>query len=480
MQIPILNGSTTDSAADFRTSLPLNLMPVAKETGISKGYLRTAEGMAEFANSIYSGSADRGAVNWKGGCYRVIGEWLTRVNVDGTIDYLGNVDDDGNPAVLVYSFDRLAVAAAGKLYYYRPGFGVQEVTDPDLGTVVDLVWIAGYFMTTDGEFLIVTDLNDPFSVNPLKYGSSEARPDPVNGLREVRNEVYAVNRYTTEVFQNVGGTGFPFQRVEGAMIPKGAVGTFATAYFLDTIAFVGSGENEPPSVYLVGTGQAQKLATREVETLLMSYTEEQLAEVRVESRQDKLQQLLYIHLPDKSLVYDASGTAVAGEPVWFTVASGANAELPYRARNYVWAYGKWLFGDLQSLKIGYFNNRDARQFGQAVPWQFDTQVLYNEGRGAIIHSLELVRLSGRDASSPGEGTAAAVDATYSHSYTHNGLQWSQPRLISGGKPGDTQKRVGWRTLGRMDHWRGLRFRGLNNPYPESIVRLEAEIEPLEA
>ena len=28
----------------------------------------------------------------------------------GTIDYLGNVDDDGNPAVLVYSFDRLAVA----------------------------------------------------------------------------------------------------------------------------------------------------------------------------------------------------------------------------------------------------------------------------------------------------------------------------------------------------------------------------------
>ena len=134
--------------------------------------------------------------------------------------------------------------------------------------------------------------------------------------------------------------------------------------------------------------------------------------------------------------------------------------------------------DLQSLKIGYFNNRDARQFGQAVPWQFDTQVLYNEGRGAIIHSLELVRLSGRDASSPGEGTAAAVDATYSHSYTHNGLQWSQPRLISGGKPGDTQKRVGWRTLGRMDHWRGLRFRGLNNPYPESIVRLEAEIELL--
>ncbi len=87
----------------------------------------------------------------------------------------------------------------------------------------------GYFLSTDGEFLIVTELNDPTQVNPLKYGSSEADPDPVNAVLKLRNEVYAINRNTIEVFDNAGGDLFPFQRIEGAQIQKGAIGTFALA-----------------------------------------------------------------------------------------------------------------------------------------------------------------------------------------------------------------------------------------------------------
>ena len=86
-QISILNGIYSDSAADLRTSYPLNLVPVPKENGISKGYLRTAEGMIEFANSIYSAGADRGGINWNDKCYRVIGDFLTVVESDGTVGY---------------------------------------------------------------------------------------------------------------------------------------------------------------------------------------------------------------------------------------------------------------------------------------------------------------------------------------------------------------------------------------------------------
>jgi hypothetical protein len=477
MQIPLLNGITTDAGADFRTSYPLNLIPVPKQNGVSNGYLRTADGMIEFANSIHSGSADRGAINWDGICYRVIGDWLTRVNADQTIDYLGELANDGKRCVMVNSFDRLAIAAAGNLYYYIPGTGVQQVTDPDLGTALDVLFIAGYYMTTDGEFLVVTDLNDPLAVNPLKYGSSEVKPDPVNSLLDIRNEVYAVNRYTIEVFQNIGGDGFPFQRVEGAMIPKGSIGTHASCYFGESFAFVGSGYNESLSVYIGGSGQSLKIATLEIETILSGYTETELAEIVVEARADKLQQLLYIHLPDQTLVYDASGSQAAGEPVWFTLTSGPSGDQAYRARNYVWCYGKWLFGDLQSLKIGYFTRQDARQFGETVPWQVDTVCLYNEGFGAIIHELELVRLNGREAISPLSATptqAACVEL----SYTDDGLTWSQPRMSGLSLPGQPQKRTAWRDLGRMRQWRGFRLRGMNNPYPESLVRLEARLEQL--
>ena len=52
MQIPILNGIFTDSAADFRTSYPVNMVPVPKQTGISSGYLRPAEGAVASVGNI--------------------------------------------------------------------------------------------------------------------------------------------------------------------------------------------------------------------------------------------------------------------------------------------------------------------------------------------------------------------------------------------------------------------------------------------
>jgi len=477
MQIPVINGTLTDSAAEFRTSYPVNLVPVPKPQGISQGYLKTADGMIEFARSIYSEARDRGAINWNGICYRVIGDWLTRVNEDQTIDYLGQVVDDGKRSVMVNGFDRLAISSGGNLYYWSQSLGLVQVTDLDLGLVLDVVWAAGYYLTTDGEFIVQTDLNDPLSINPLKYGSSEASPDPINSLLYLRNELVAINRYTSEFFDNVGGTGFAWQRVEGAMVPKGSIGTHASCYFLDSFAFVGGGYNEAISVWIGGQGQAVKVATREIETQLAGYTQAQLAAIFVEQRCDRMHEFLYIHLPDKTLVYDAAASRAVNDPVWHILVSGAEGELPYRARNFVQCYGKWLFGDNQSLVIGYLTDRDARQFGDTVPWQFDTQIVYNEGRGALFNELELVRLPGRQSVNPIDGPAN-TDATVFYSYTDNGLQWSNPQSSLKTRPGMTDARTCWRRLGRMSQWRGIRLRGMNNPYPDAFARLEAQLEPL--
>jgi hypothetical protein len=48
MQIPILNGIFTDDGqAEIRTSYPVNLIPVPKQSGISNGYLRPADGLVK-------------------------------------------------------------------------------------------------------------------------------------------------------------------------------------------------------------------------------------------------------------------------------------------------------------------------------------------------------------------------------------------------------------------------------------------------
>jgi hypothetical protein len=466
MQIPIISGVFTDTAPDFRQSYPVNMAPVAFGSGISNGYLRPAEGITQFTTGP---GVDRGGIQWEGSLYRVMGTKLVRVANDGTITELGDVQAGGQ-VTFDYSFDRLAIASAGSLYYYSPSLGLIQVTDTDLGTVLDVVWVDGYFMTTDGEFLVVTELTDPTQVNPLKYGSSEVDPDPVVALVKLRNEIYAVNANTIEVFDNVGGEFFPFNRVDGAQIQKGAVGTHACCEFMQRLAFVGNGRGEAPSVYLGANATTEKIATREIDQILESYTEATLAGILVESRVEKDHTYLYIHLPDKTLVFDGNTSALVGQPVWFILTTSTVGFSQYRARNMVWCYDKWTCGDPQSSNLGTLVDNISSHWGQTVRWEFGTTIVYNESLGAVMHQLELVSLTG--------SVALGTNPQIATSYSLDGVSWSQDKFIKVGTIGQ-RKRLVWFQQGFMRNWRIQRFRGTSDAHI-SIARLEAQIEPMAA
>jgi hypothetical protein len=465
MQIQILNGIYADATPELRTAYPVNMVPVPKQSGISNGFLRPGDGIV--ANGTGPG-IDRGGINWRGICYRVMGTKLVEVASNGSVTVLGDVGGPVNTLVTFdYSFDRLAIASGGRLYYWNGT--LTQVTDPDLGVVLNVVWVDGYFMTTDGEFLIVTELSDPTQVNPLKYGSSEVDPDPVVALLKLRNEVYALNRNTIEVFDNVGGDLFPFARIDGAQIQKGVIGTFACCVYIDRIAFLGSSRNEAPSIYVGAAATTQKISTQEIDELLLTYTEAQLATVKLEARNDKSHQHLYVHLPDRTIVYDAAASEALGDQVWFTLTSTIVGFSQYRARNLVWAYDKWLVGDPQSNSIGYLVQDTGHHWGQQVRWEFGTLIVYNEGNGAIFNRLELVSLTG--------SVALGKNPQISTSYSIDGLSYSQDRSITVGTIGNTAKRLAWFQQGHMRNWRIQRFRGDSDAHV-SFVRLEAQIEAL--
>lgn len=466
MQVPILNGVYTDGEPDYRTSYPRNLVPVPKENGISKGYLRPADGIETFGTGP---GIDRGGIDWKGTCYRVMGGDLVSVDESGGYTLLGSVGNGGQ-VTFDYSFDRLGIAAGGHLYYWD-GVALSQVTDPDIGTVLVARWVDGYWMTTDGEFLVVTDLADPMAVNPLKYGSSEVDPDPVVGLLKYRNEIYALNRYTIEVFENVGGNRFPFQRIDSAQIPRGAMGTHCTALFMDKIAFLGSGRNEPPAVWIGVNSAVTKISTAEIDAVLQGYTDEQLALVVVEARCDKSHEYLYVHLPDQTLVYDGVASIAFEQHVWFTLTSSIVGLGQYRARNLVWCYDAWLCGDPTSSALGRLVEGVSTHYGSTNGWDFNTTIIYNESRGAQFHELELVCLPGR--------VPLGADPVIWTSFSLDGETWSLEKSCPAGKQGQRNKRLTWLKQGDMQNWRIQRFRGTSDAHL-SIARLEVQIEALNA
>lgn len=464
MQIPILNGIYTDEAPDYRTSYPVNLVPVPKENGISKGYLRPAPGIVEHGEGP---GIDRGGINWNGVCYRVMGTKLVSIDASGTVTTLGDVGTGGQ-CRLDYSFDRLAVASGGRLYLWN-GLTLTQVTDPDLGYVIDFMWIDGYFMFTDGDVIGVTELNDPTNIDPFKYGASEVDPDPVICLLKLQNEAYALNRQTIEVFNNIGGETFPFQRIDGAQIEKGAVGTHAACTINTFVAFVGGGRNEAVSVYLGRNAQVVKIGTREIDQILQQYDENLLSTCIMEKKIDKGHQSLLIHLPDRTLAYDLAASEVLQTPVWYVLTSSLAGFSKYLARNLVWCYDRYLVGNPASSLIGYLDDDIATQWGEDVRWEFGTTIVYNEGDGAIFHELELVALTGR--------TVFGKDPIISTSYSLDGETWGQPKPIRAGKQGQRNKRLVWLQQGPMGNVRIQRFQG-DTQAPLAFARLEAQLEAL--
>jgi hypothetical protein len=214
---------------------------------------------------------------------------------------------------------------------------------------------------------------------------------------------------------------------------------------------------------------ATKISTQEIDEILLQYTETELATVNMEMRNDRAHQHLYIHLPDRTLVFDGSGTEELKEPVWFTLTSSLVGFSKYRAQNFVWCYDKWLCGDPVNNNVGYLVDNISTHYGATVRWEFGTTIVYNEGRGAIFQQLELVGLTG--------SIAFGEDPTINTSYSTDGETWSQQKFIKAGTTGQRAKRLVWFQQGWMRNWRMQRFQGTSDAHM-SFARLEAAIEPL--
>lgn len=465
--ISVIAGARADNAPDIRTSYPINMVPVPRQTGISPGYLRPGDGIVSAGTGP---GVDRGGICWFGTCYRVMGSKLVKLPVGGgTPTVLGDVGGTDSQVQMDYSFDYLAICSEGNLFLLSTAEVFGQNVDPDLGAAYDVVFIDGYFVLTDGSYLIVTELGDPYSVNALKYGSSEVDPDPVVGVMKINNELYAINRHTIEIFNNIGGELFPFQRVEGTRIDKGAVGTSAFCYFMGAVAFLGSGRNEAPGIYVGQNAETNKISSREVDIILSEYSEETLSTVLLETKVEKSHNLLLVHLPDQCLVFDGAATQATGTPVWYILSSSLVGTGQYRAKNHVWNTERWIVGDPQSSNYGYLDNTISTHWGERVGWEFTTDILYNESMGAIIHELELVAWPGR--------VPLGVDPTIWASYSTDGATWSMEKSVAAGKIGERNKRLRWMQNGYMNNYRIQRFRGTSDAHL-IVSRIEAKMEGL--
>jgi len=450
-KVTLIKGDKISVETDYRDALPQNMYAIERTVLGATGYMRQYSGLVKLTDGV---GADRGGVYNERFAehYRISGEKFISVSANGVVTEIGDVPGVSQARLKdFYSFNTQGVIANNRFFLYSPLAGLNEVIDPDFVKAIDGVWIDGYYVMTDGEYLFHTEIADETAINPLDYATAEFMPDPSLGLSKTQDDKLMVwGRYSLEYFVNIANDNFAFTRLGARAQKIGIVATHAKCEMQGSFYITGGFRDSEVSIYTITLGKTTRIATKEIDKILSKYKESELSNMRMESLTENGTSFSLIHLPEETLCFNATIAFKFGfEVAWSILKSGVVKESNYRAINGVFDARSvnWVYGDKRSGVIGILDEVSTH-YGEVAEWILYTPFINLETKS--IDKIELETIPGH---------TEEIEAKLSFSMTHDGLTYSAEHWALYGEPGEYGQRYIRRRLGYCRNWVGFKFRG---------------------
>ncbi|KDR39206.1 hypothetical protein BG61_34225 [Caballeronia glathei] len=332
--------------------------------------------------------------------------------------------------------------------------------------IVDACFMAGYVIVTDGVDVWVSSLVN-LTFFPGYFGSAEYDPDGITAIFKLNNQLYVHGVNTTQTMANTGGNNFPFTVQQSYTFDIGCVSRQTMCYFNRSLAWIGGGRNMPNGVWMLNGNAPAKISSAAVDFELAKLSAAQVAVVTLEAISFEDSELLYVHLPDKTLVFDATATAGLGVKFWTQLNSGAEANDFYRARNFVRFNGMWACGDLADNRVGFLDSTTGGHYGAPVLHRTSSPMVMLPLASAGLRSVELKCITGQ------AGDTSRIAMTYSS----DGIRWSQTRYTRAVTRGGYSKRIRWLPGGLTRNKMQVRIDHVTTAHV-TWFGLDVELEPL--
>lgn len=410
---------------------------------------------------------NRGAVEKSGIPYFVNGTSLYRLNrslATGsevfTVDSLGTIPGTGRVSIAENGTQVMILVPGGEGYIYNEDAitPFQQITDPDFkanGDPQHVVFIDGYFVvTTNSHKFINSALNDGLSWNALDFGSAEADPDSIVAPVVYGNQLIICGSKTIEGFQNVGGSGFPFSRIQGAVITTGVFAPFSLINTGDvqsdgTFMFIGGGVNESPSIQMFTGTSAVSVSTDAIDDILSRMSKEDIEAAFAVYYAESGSKFAIFIIKDRTFVYNIT----AGN--WHELGSrvdinGQSIDTRWRVNSLITAYNRVLVGDSQDGRIGELSLNIYAEYDREILRTISCVPISNMGNSFTVPYVELIIETGTaDAETP--------DPKIWMDRSLDGKTFKWPRTRSMGKIGEYMHRCIWRRNGRVQRFEIFRF-----------------------
>lgn len=479
--IPIPLGFYTSDSLPFSAQRCINWVPtVAEGPALNTAKLSQPLGLKQFADSLSQGG--RGGWLLDEVPFFVNANSLVSVSSTGVVTNHGTITGSGRVSMASSTLHLVIVVPGGDAYAFTKSTSTLSlITDVDFITSDSVVFKDAFFVfsTSDGTRIFHSALNDPFSYNALDFGTSEISPDPIIALHVNHNELFALNSETVELFQNVGGSGFVFQRIPGANIQKGLFARATPIEFDNSFCFVGGGKNELVAIWKVtGSSSAQKISTDAIDSELQKFTKEEISNSFAMNFSDRGQLFALFTfesdvIPSRTFVYNATASALSGGSVWFEFQSGLSQEgNRWQVAAIVKAYGKLLVSDLVTGIIGVLDKNTLSYYGDPILRQATTQPFSANGLPVFSGEFEATFENGVGLT-VGQGSDPQVIYSYSDNGGREPFLGNFKRGI--GPIGKFEQRSVWRRQGRVPVNRNIRLT-ITEPVVANLLRLAATPE----
>ena len=452
VQLPIGFTFYQSDSLPFSAQRCVNWVPtVGEAAGLTDRYLAQPLGLKSLVDSGLG--ANRGGLAMAGVPYFVNGTSLISVSSSNVVTNHGTIVGSGRVSMATNGRYLVIVVPGSTCYAYdNVDNTLLPITDVDFRLASSVVYKDGYFVFSayDGTVFFNSALNDPFTYDALDFGSAEINPDKITGLHVNHNELFVGGLDTIELFQNVGGSGFPFQRIAGANIQKGVRAPFSLVEFDNTFCFIGGGLNEKAAVWKVsGSSSAQKISTDAIDRELQRFNQEEIESAFALTYSDRGQFFALFtiestRIPSRTFVYNATASAFTQSKVWFELQTGVT-DNRFSVQSIVFAYGKLLVGDSVTGVIGELDYDTLDYYGDEIWRRSVTSPFSNQGLPIFAGDLEATFESGVGLTT-GNGSDPLVTMNYSDD---GGRTFTDGVTRSIGQIGRYGQRSVWTRQGRF-------------------------------
>lgn len=335
------------------------------------------------------------------------------------------------------------------------------------GTVCDGF---GLIVAAGTQFVYQSEAGD-LSVWPaLNFSSADAQGDYLFSIHTLYDQVWMVSQLHTEIWADVGQSGFSFQRIQGSTNQHGIAAAASLAEVGDSLACLMRDDNGQGVVVLSSGYNWARISTHALEYAMTTYATIDDAIAFSYQQSGHLYYFLTFPTADVTWVYDATASAEAKVPMWHQRAAWdgtnfhrhwANCFLPFNDRLVV--------GDYRNGNVYAFDLQTKTDNGTTRKWLRTWRARKNPTQqpqrfpGLVIDMQTGLGVSG--------GTP------------HVTLEWSDdggntlqgPQIVSCGAAGETALRVLFTRIGSTRRNSGLdRILFLSSTSQFSVALIGAE------